>query len=94
VERGHPDRDEDVGQLDAELGDVAGWRLGRKSRRVLVVHAGEVRRVGQENADLDDVFERCPRRAQDGLAVEQRLACLLLNRRARSWAHAIPHRCR
>src|SRR5262249_1811607 len=51
-ERGHADRDEDTGDLDSELGDVARRRIRREPRRVLLVHAREVRRVGQEHTHL------------------------------------------
>jgi hypothetical protein len=70
------------GKFDPQLGDVASRRRSWKPRRVFVVHVCEVRRVGQEYPNLDDVFERCARRMQDRLTVGERLTCLFLNRRA------------
>ena len=81
-ERCHADRDKEVRDFDTELGNVPGRWLSREPGRVFVVHAGEVGGIGQKNADLDDVFQRCAGRFQDRLAVGKCLPCLLLNRGA------------
>ena len=44
-DRCHPDRDEHSGQLDTELGDVTGRRVGREPAPVLLIQAGEIGRV-------------------------------------------------
>ena len=46
-ERSHANGDEDAGQCDPQLGDVASRRRSSKPRRVFVVHAYEVRRTGR-----------------------------------------------
>jgi hypothetical protein len=68
--RGHADRDKDIGDFYTQLGNVAGWWLSREPDRIFLVHACEVGRMGQENADLDR------------LAIGERLPCLFLNRGA------------
>ena len=78
-ERGHADRDEDAGDVGPELGCVACWRVDREPGRPFFVHAGEVVRVGQQDPDLHDVGEGCAGGLQDGLAVRERLAGLLLD---------------
>ncbi len=54
-DRSHPDGDENPGQLDAEFGHIAGGWIGGECAGVLLVKAGEVGRVGQQDADLNDV---------------------------------------
>lgn len=81
-ERGHADRDQDIRDFDPEPGNVATRWLSREPGRVFLVHTNEVGRIGQENADLNDVFQRCASRFQDCLAVGERLSCLFLNRGA------------
>jgi hypothetical protein len=67
----HPDRDEQAGQLDSELGDVAGRWLGRKPPRVFLIQAREVGWVGEQHPDLGDVFQAGAPGLEDGLAVRQ-----------------------
>jgi hypothetical protein len=76
----HTDRDEDSGQFDAELGDVAGRRLGREPPCIFLIQSGEVGRMGEQYAHLDDITQTAASRLEDGLAVRQRLSCLVLDR--------------
>ena len=54
-DRGHPDGDENAGQLDAEFGHIAGGWIGGERAGVLLVQSGEIGRIGQQNANLHDV---------------------------------------
>ena len=80
--RGHPDRDENPGQLDAEFGHITGGRIGGECASVLLVQAGEIGRVGQQNADFRNVVVSGAARFQDRQAVGDGLASLLLDRPA------------
>ena len=51
-----------------------------KERGVNAVHGSEVVHVAQENGGFDDVFHGCAGSLEDGLAVFERLAGLLLDR--------------
>jgi hypothetical protein len=73
---GHPHRDQHSRQFHAELGDVTRGRCFRKPGRVFLVHTREVRRVREEDANLDDIMQRRVGRVQDGFAVRERLSGL------------------
>ena len=71
---------EQPGQLDPEPGDVARRRLGREPARVLLIQAVEVFGVREQHTDLDDIVEVGAAGLEDGLAVCERLARLILDR--------------
>ena len=56
-ERRHADRDKNIRDFDTELGNVPSRWLSREPGRIFIVHACEVGGIGQQNADLDDVFQ-------------------------------------
>src|SRR3954453_11913341 len=79
---GHPDGYENAGEFDAEFGHVARWWRAAEPGRVLVVHACEVGRVGEQYAHLDNALPGCARGPEDGAAVGERLSGLFLDRRS------------
>ena len=60
-EGGHPDRDEQSGQFNAELGDITGRRLGREPPCSFLVQAGEVGGVGEQYSRPHHKRRRWPR---------------------------------
>src|ERR1700733_3930397 len=51
--------------------------LGREPPRVFLVQAGEVGWVSEQHPDLGDVVQAGASGPKDGLAVRQRLSCLI-----------------
>ena len=76
---GHFDGHENIREVNAELGNGAGWRIGGEELGILFVEAGKVAGLGEEHMDLDDILETGAGRPQNGLAVHKRLAGLLLD---------------